>query len=149
LTRYRKTILFGCLGLLLIFVIGVGAVGFLAHQTGIFAKDKISHLRDQVNESLSTVDVEQTGVVHGLWLNLASGWVKQNLASAETLRFWQGLSCIDAVGGPSPEAIINHVRTQVNDATHLARLDELIVNIEESALKANSSASCASWILSG
>lgn len=149
LIRYRKQILLACFGLLITFAIGIGIVGFLAYQTEVFAKDKVSAIQIDAKNTLFEASVTQVGFVEGFLLNLASGWVQKNLASTETVRFGAGLSCFDALGGPNPKVIIDHVKAQVDDATLLARLNELSASLDKSAPQANGSASCASWILRG
>lgn len=146
LTRYRKPILFG---FLVAFAIGMGAMGFLVYRTGIFAKAKVSAIQNDVTETVPEVSIHDGGVVERLLIGLASDWVQKNLSSTEAVRFKSGLSCFNALGGPSPRVIINRVKAQVDDVNLLARLNELGTSFDKSAPQVNGSASCASWILSG
>jgi len=149
LMPYKKPFILVSLAILITAVVGLGAVGLIVYQSGIFVKSKVSSLHaDAVETGISDATASR-GVVEGLLMNVASSWVQQNLAAAETARFRAGLSCFDALGGPSPENIIAHVKTQVGDARMLTMLDELGASLHKSGSKVQGTASCANWILSG
>ena len=149
LVRYRKPILISLIGILTTIALGIGALGYLTYQAGIFAKDKVATIQNSVGQAVTKVEIGQGGVVEGVMVNLASAWVQQNLASAETAQFMTGLSCFDALGGPSPTAIINHLKAKTEDTLLLTKLEDLSTRLENIAPQANGSAACANWILSG
>jgi hypothetical protein len=149
LMRYKKPLLLSSLAIVITCFVGLGAFGLIVYQSGIFVKDKVSSLPAGVVESNTLDAVAKGGVVESLLMNVASSWVQQNLAAAETARFKSGLYCFDALGGPSPESIIAHIKTKVGDARMLTMLDELGANLHKSEPKAQGTASCANWIFSG
>jgi hypothetical protein len=122
---------------------------FGSYRSIVFVNSKVTTLQESTAEALSREGVAQAGLVEDFLMNTASRWVQQNLAMSETQRFRAGLACFGALGGPDPKQIVDHVKTRVDDARLLARLDDLGAGLEGSKPQANGVDACTSWILSG
>ena len=149
LRSYKGLWLAAGVSLLTLFLLGVGTIGFLGYQASAFVNSKVTTFRESTFETLSKDGVAQAGLIEDFLMNAASRWVQQNLATSETQRFGAGLACFGALGGPNQKQIIDHVKTRVDDARLLARLDDLGARLEKANPQTNGLDSCTSWFLSG
>jgi hypothetical protein len=76
-------------------------------------------------------------------------WLQQSLAEQETAQLKEGLSCFDALGGPTPIEVVDYVKTKVSDARVTRELDVLAQTLRGSDNSNNGPAACASWMLNG
>ena len=147
LARYKGPILLLSLCFVVSVILGLGTLGFIVYRSGVFVKDKVSFLQDKPFERVSFEAPSHGGIVEGLVMNVASHWVHQNLPISETPHFRAGLACFDALGGPNPKTMIDHVKTRISDQKVLARLNELRNTFEQGIPHDEGTGSCASWIL--
>jgi hypothetical protein len=80
-------------------------------------------------------------------ISVGSLWLQQNLAEQDTAQLKNGLSCFDAIGGPSPVEMVNLVKTKVNDERITKELDSLAQNLQDSGSTNPGPAACANWML--
>lgn len=156
--RYKKKIILAALALMALFTLVLGGIGYAVYQTAVVAKDKMQSW-NLSNESKTDpqnqtplddkVVLPNRGWVEGFVISVGSLWLQQNLAEQNTAQLKNGLSCFDAIGGPSPLEMVNLVKTKVDDARITKELDNLTQSLQDSDPANRGPAACANWMLNG
>lgn len=150
-TRYKKWILIGAAGFMALFVITIGGIGFAVYQSASYVKENLSSLQIpddmKVNADLGTLPGK--GWTEDFVISIASMWLQQSLAEQDAAQLKAGLSCFDALGGPTPIEVVGYVKTQVTDVRVTKELDALAGTLQGSDSAHNGAAACASWMLNG
>jgi len=149
--RYKKWIVIGGVGLMALFVITVGGIGFAVYQSAAYVKESFPswQVPDEIKINDDKVVLPNKGWAEGFVISVASMWLQQSLAEQETAQLKEGLSCFDALGGPTPIEVVDYVKTKVSDARVTKELDALAKNLQGSDNSNNGPAACASWMLNG
>ncbi|MCX6110620.1 MAG: hypothetical protein NTZ90_13570 [Proteobacteria bacterium] len=143
--RYRKPVIVAVGAMGAVLMLGVVGTGYAVYKTASFAADKLKSLEPGVSE----LPAQASGFVEGVVLNVASGWLQQGAASGKVAKVKNGLSCFDALGGPSPTEIVGYVQRTITDATLTTQLQDLNKSLSGSTTTANGPAACTSWLLNG
>jgi hypothetical protein len=146
--RFMKLLLFSVLGLLGLLAVTVTGASYALYQTAGFAKDTISSW-EFPPVSLENLEIPDHGWIESFVISVSSLWLQQSLAEQDTVHLKNGLSCFDAIGGPSPLELVNHVKTKVNDARIAEELETLTASLQDSDSARNGPAACAIWLLNG
>jgi hypothetical protein len=150
LKKYKKTIIVAVLALVSVLVLSVVGIGFAAYKFGLFATDKVKGWQEQATTHVEQASLPTMGFAEGVVLNVASQWLKGSLAGAEVAQMREGLACFDALGGPSPEAIVGFVKANAPDPQMAAALDKLGESLKAtSGAQSNGTVACANWLLNG
>jgi hypothetical protein len=147
--RYRRIGITVALITLVIASVGVAILGFAGHQLINLGKNNVTHMVKDMREPASSIDFAENGYLGGVVTSIASGWIHQNLAYGDIEKIRNGLACFDALGGPSPNLVINYVKTKIKDEQLLARLNQVADTLSLNAPNTGGSASCTNWIFSG
>lgn len=94
-------------------VVALGAViggGVLAYKATAFAWDEIQEVEKNTGSQASQWVGERLEFFQDLGFRVAGGWLEQNLPSSELGQIKAGLHCFDAIGGPSPQEVLDHVK---------------------------------------
>lgn len=145
--RYRKQLIIGATVLTTTLFIAVVGAGYAIYKIASFGGEKLKTLQPGITETVSDLPVQASGVIEESVLFLASGWLQQQAASPEFTQVKLGLSCFDALGGPSPTRIVEHVQKSVTDTTLTRQLQELNEKISNGAASTTGPAACANWLL--
>jgi hypothetical protein len=147
--RYRKPLLISIAVLAVTLTLGIVGAVYAVYKAASYANEKLQTWEPSVTESATKVPAQALGVVEQIVLNVASQWLQQGAASGEVARVMTGLSCFDALGGPSPTAIVGYVEGKVADTALKAQLQEISKNLESNETGPTGPAACASWLLNG
>jgi hypothetical protein len=149
--RYKKKIIVIGVSLMALFVLVLGGVGYAVYQSAVFAKEQLQTWNDPKNPSPGDVNVvlPNRGWMEGFVVSVGSLWLEQNLAEQNTAQLKSGLSCFDAIGGPSPLEMVNLVKTKVSDERVTKELDSLAQKLQDPGSTNPGPAACASWMLNG
>lgn len=147
--RYKKKIIVIGVSLMAVFALVIGGVGYAVYQSAVFAKEQLQTWNDPQNPSPldANVVLPNRGWMEGFVISVGSLWLQQNLAEANTAQLKNGLSCFDAIGGPSPLEMVSLVKTKVNDERITKELDTLTQNLQDSGTGNPGPAACANWML--
>jgi hypothetical protein len=147
--RYKKKIIVIGVTLMALFVLVIGGVGYAVYQSAVFAKESLQTWNDPQNPLPADANVvlPNRGWMEGFVISVGSLWLQQNLAEQDTAQLKNGLSCFDAIGGPSPVEMVNLVKTKVNDERITKELDSLAKNLQDSGSTNPGPAACATWML--
>jgi hypothetical protein len=146
-SRYRKQLIIGATVLTTTLVIAVVGAGYAVYKIASFGGEKLKTLQPGVTETVSNLPVKASGFLEESVLLIASGWLQQQAASLEFAQVKLGLSCFDAIGGPSPTRIVEHVQKTVTDSALTRQLQELNEKISNGAASTTGPAACANWLL--
>ncbi|WP_141731648.1 hypothetical protein [Oligoflexus tunisiensis] len=146
--RFKKLILISVLGLLGLFVVTVTGIGYAVYQTAGFAKETLSTWEVPTDLDDKVV-LPNRGWIEDFVISVSSLWLQQSLAEQDTVQLKNGLSCFDAIGGPSPLELVNYVKTRVEDARITEELETLTASLQESDSTERGPAACAVWMLNG
>lgn len=147
--RYRKPIVVAIGTMSAVLMLGVVGAGYAVYKTATFATEKVRNLQPAVAESASQLPAQASSSLEGFVLSVASGWLQQGAASGEVAKVKSGLSCFDALGGPSPTEIVGYVQRTVTDTALASRLQDLSKSLSVGETTAKGPAACASWLLNG
>lgn len=144
--RYKKVILIGGISVLTIGSLLLVGAGVVIYKSAAFATAEVKawNIDRKVVEAAPTAE---PGFLEGVVLEVASGWLEQGLAGAELRPIKDGLSCFDALGGPSPAEIIIYVQSRTSDQVVHGQLSGLAERLKASSAPTSGPAACASWIL--
>ena len=142
--RSKRILLVG--GVLLLAISGVVLVGggILAYKSVTYTAEKVKTWKTEGELPFATVP--ERGFVEEVVLGVASSWLEQGLASTEVRTLKDGLSCFDALGGPSALDIVAYVKSRTADQNLIAQLSGLSEKLEASASPTSGPAACATWI---
>jgi hypothetical protein len=146
-SRYRKHIIIGATVLTTTLIVAVVGAGYAVYKIASFGGEKIKTLQPGISETVSDIPVQASGFIEETVLIVASGWLQQQAASPEFTQVKLGLSCFDALGGPSPTRIVEHVQKSVTDSALNRQLQDLNEKIGSGAASTTGPAACANWIL--
>lgn len=121
--------------------------GYAVYKIASLGTEKLKTLQPGITETVSNLPQQTTGFLEESVLLLASGWLQQQAASPEFTQVKLGLSCFDALGGPSPTRIVEHVQKSVTDSALSNQLQMINDNISNGAASTTGPAACANWIL--
>lgn len=152
--RNKKIVLLGVFSVLLVLSLIIFGIGVVTYKSVQFAAEKIKPLaasgEQYLTESLPMNEsLPNAGFVEGVVLSLANGWLQQGVASSEFAMMRHGLSCFDALGGPSPSEILDYAKSQTTDLKVHTQLRSLEENLLQSSAQATGPSACASWLLRG
>jgi len=145
--RYRKPLIIGALVLTTTLFVAVIGTGYAVYKIASVGSEKLKTLQPGITETVSGIPVQTTGFIEESVLLIASGWLQQQAASPEFTQVKLGLSCFDALGGPSPTRIIEHVQKSVTDSAITKQLQVINEQISSGAASSTGPAACANWIL--
>lgn len=148
-SRYKKKIIVIGVSLMALFALVLGGVGYAVYQTAVFAKESLQTWNVPETPKLgdSSVVLPNRGWMEGFVISVGSLWLQQNLAEEDTAQLKNGLSCFDAIGGPSPLEMVNLVKNKVKDERIAKELDTLTQNLQSSDSGNPGPAACANWML--
>ena len=148
--RYKKTMAALMVTLAIATVIGALTLTFLAYRAAPVAAAKVQDLKSAVSQKISGTQLAQPDltVFENVVLQLASTWLHAGLADPQIARLQHGLTCIDALGGPSPSEAVSYLRGKVQDQKTATKLDQLGENLKNNAA-ATGTSSCVNWFLNG
>lgn len=147
--RYRKPVIVAVGAMGAVLMLGVVGASYAVYKTATFATEKVRTLQPGVAESASQLPAQASSFVEGVVLNVASGWLQQGAAGGELAQLRSGLSCFDALGGPSPAEVVGYVQRTITDTALTAQLQDLSKSLSSDETTANGPAACASWLLNG
>ena len=145
-SRYKKAILIGGISFLAITGLLVFGAGFVIYKTAAFATEKA--ITWSAPETLVNTELPKPGFVEGVVLGAASEWLERSITTSEARPIQDGLSCFDALGGPSPVEILTYVKSRTSDPRILGQLGSLEESLNKSVAPPSGAAACASWIFS-
>jgi hypothetical protein len=146
--RYKKTMAALMVTLASVTVIGAITFTFLAYRAAPVAAAKVQDLKLAVSQKISETQLAQADltVFENVVLQLASTWLHAGLADPQIARLQRGLTCIDALGGPSPSEAVSYLRGKVQDQKTATQLDQLGENLKNNTAAPGTSA-CVNWLL--
>ena len=154
ISRYKKQLIIGAVALSLTFVAGVSLLTFIVYKSFAYSSDKVAAWSEKAGEKIENLELPAdvvsppTSFVETFLLTAASQWLEQGLASEETAQIKNALACFDAVGGPSPQAVVGYLQTQVSEERIVGKLADLSQVLTKEFADAGPSA-CANWVLNG
>ncbi len=149
LSRYRKPVVVAGLATAAMLALAIVGAGYATYSTASFATDKLKTWQPGVAQTAAMLPAQASGFVEGVVLDVASGWLQQAAGLSDMTQVKSGLSCFDALGGPSPTEIVGHVQRTVTDPKLAAQLKDLTTSFGISGATVSGPAACASWILNG
>jgi hypothetical protein len=144
--RYKKWIIIATASVLIALTLGIGTFGFVAYQAVSFTTEKIKS--SPLGEVSSDVTLPNPGFIEEVMLGVATGWLKQSLASANVASFKNGLACFDAVGGPSPLTVVDYLKARVSDEGVTIGLESVADSLKSTGMPVSEPTACSNWILS-
>ncbi len=154
--RYKKKIILAAALLLALFTLVIGGIGYAVYQTAVVAKETFQSWDlpneikiDPQNQTPGDAKVvlPNRGWMEGFVISVGSLWLQQNIAEEDTTQLKNGLSCFDAIGGPSPLEMVNLVKNKVGDARIAKELDTLTQSLQDPDPTNRGPAACANWML--
>ncbi len=97
--------------------------------------------------SMDQASQKASGYVEAFVLSAASDWLVQQAARAEVAHVAQGLSCFDALGGPSPKEVIDHAQSKLSNPSLEIDLRSIRQNLSVATPPRNGAAACAGWLI--
>ncbi len=144
LKRNKRTLVMASLSLFALFSVGAVGVGYMAVKAIGYTAERVQN--SEVAKVITQVDVPNVGFFEEMVRSVASGWLEQKLNSAELVSFKSGLACFDAVGGPSPQHLVNYMKARISDPHILKKLDEVNSAFVDDKNAPNGPAACANWM---
>jgi hypothetical protein len=147
LGRYKKHLIFAALAFGILVTTAVVGIGYTVFKVASIASEKVQALEPGTKETAKETLQETAGALEGFVMTIAGLWLEQGLASQDVAQLKQGLSCFDAVGGPSPQTIIEHVKNSIPNN----QMEDKLVQLSEKAgigsIQSTGSTACAQWLL--
>jgi hypothetical protein len=137
--RYETVTIIGA-SVLFLLVIG---------STALFGYAILSVAAPEVQAQGTVLAEEKAGFIKQAILDVAVGWIEENIASAESAQVVDGIACLAAVGGPSPQELLKQARQKIIDPLNIEKLDELTNRITDVVSQTTGTAACTNWILGG
>jgi hypothetical protein len=82
----------------------------------------------------------------GLALTLTQQSLTDSLKSGDLTAVADGIACVNSIGGPTPKAIIDHLRLNLKDASVTSQLFEVEQALTH-GIKGRTSGHCLNWLL--
>lgn len=160
--RYKKHLIIGGVALVLTFVAGMTLIAFIVYKSFDYTADKVATWSGEAGEKVEQLNLPTdvavpnipdipappAGFVEGFMLTVASHWLEQGLASQEAGQIKQGLACIDAVGGPSPQKVVDYLQSRASEE-HVVRKLAVLSQALNKEIGVPGPAACANWVLNG
>ncbi len=143
--RYKKALVIGGISFLAFMGVLVVGAGVLVYKTAGLATQEIKTWKAE--NGLPAISLPKPGFVEGVVLGVASGWLERSLAGPEVQSVKDGLSCFDALGGPSPSDVVTYVEGHTSSQQFRERLTGLKERLATSPATTTGPAACANWIL--
>ncbi len=145
--RYRRPIIIAMMTLSTIILLGIVGASYAVYKVASFSTDKLKTLQPEITETVSDLPAKASGFLEESVLILASAWLQQQAVSVEVTQVKLGLSCFDALGGPSPTQIVSHVQRTVTDTALIKQLQDLAQSLGSAGPASKGPAACTNWIL--
>lgn len=159
LKRARKPLIIAGVSFLLLGGLLLTGTGYLVYKTAGFA---VAALNTQQSGQSSDVASADESAAHGVTSpkagssfvrefgsGVASAWLQRGLTEGNISQIRSGLACFDAVGGPSPAAVIALAKQHTADDNIRSQLASLKTQIADQKTLPSGPAACATWMLSG
>jgi hypothetical protein len=88
------------------------------------------------------------GFVSEVVLNLTGHSLADSFESGDLRAVLDGMACVNAMGGPGPEALMAHLKNRFYDPQTTSRLTEL-EQLIKAGVKTRPQGSCLNWLISG
>ncbi|HYX37670.1 MAG TPA: hypothetical protein VE954_31600 [Oligoflexus sp.] len=148
--RYKKTIIVVGVTLMALVTVVIGGVSYAVYQSAVYAKETFQSWDGTLEvPGGDKVVLPNRGWVEGFVVSVGSLWLQQNIAEQNTAQLKNGLSCFDAIGGPSPLEMVTFVKSKVNDERLTRELNTLTQSLQDSDPLNRGPAACANWMLNG
>ncbi len=153
--KYKKTIIVSLVAGALLLTLGIAMIGYVAYKTVAISTEKVSNIlsTEKVTNVLTNnlplvADVPLLQKSEEFMLQLTSGVIRGSLMNSNETSVLSALACFDAIGGPSPIAAIEYLKTNANDAAIARQLDSVsnVLNESKATLQQGPSA-CTNWLL--
>ena len=145
--KYKGLILGLVLTVGLMFGLGIFVLSFALYNLGIFTVNKLENIETtQIQNKMQNVVNQTSSTYEHLVLTAAGSWLIRQVDANNLRQLHTGLMCIEGFGGPSPNTVIESVRSKLPNNT---QLQNLILNAEEnnSVSKSHSIAECAKVLI--
>lgn len=143
--RHRKKISVAAASFGLVFLVALAGMGLLVYKAASVAVAKMNHYSaSQIDPNIS---IAPPGFLEGVALGVASRWLVEGGIGSEFVAIHDGLKCLDALGGPSPVAIVRYVQKNTDNANLAFQLDALTERLNANAGAANGPFACVNWMM--
>lgn len=148
--RYKKIIIIGGAAMAALFTAATIGIGYLAYQAVNVSTDQIGVAKQTVtklleSETLETMAPPEMGVIGGVVASVVGNWLVQ---SSELGQVQAGLSCLDALGAPSPKDIVRLVKNNLSGSEWITKIETIEAQINGSN-GPQGAAACTHWLING
>lgn len=144
---YRKPLLLAALAIGVTMTLLVSVFTWGAYRLLILPQMAVTSTVDEKGSSTNGL-TKNEAKIHNIVLTVAGEALAQSLKTEDVKVFMDGLACVDAIGGPSPETVINHLKFGISDSSLVSQLEIIEKNLS-GQIKNSGPASCVDWILRG
>lgn len=145
--RYKKAVVFAVIGSVLALLLIVGGL-LVLNSEKIFsaANSTVASVMSKVPAVTPTTE-GSTGVLEKSLLAVASFYIQSTIHQSDASQHVSALSCVAAIGGPSPSQVVDAVKSKLTGAeahATLENLKSLVAPLSNSAVKGPGT--CLQWM---
>jgi len=147
--RYKKLFLIGATGVIVCLCIGVTAL-LLVGSEKIWSKTNAQNVNQSIQDmttSVLPVSADPSGVFERSVLAVASYYLQTTIQQIELSHHVAALSCLESLGGPSPNKVLEAVKSKINSPDANASLESLKSLLEPRSAPSNRApGACINWM---
>jgi len=154
LARSKKWLIVGSVSLLLIGSLVIAGFGVLVYKAfsvtqapnrEVSNRESVSPGSSHLETTAQQAAEKQHGLFGTILIGVAGRWIEEGLAAGNLRVVKDGLYCIDALGGPNPDQLLNYLKRRALDQGMLAQLSHLKESLGPEPSSGNQA--CTNWIL--
>jgi hypothetical protein len=148
LKRYRVPIIAVVASLSLGFLLLVSGLIYGSYVMVKKASSVVTAQSVQSGDATADVDGKSLGFLENLAIDITRQSMIESLRGEDVVALSDGLACLDAVGGPSPGAVMEHLRQEIKDVDVVARLNE-VEQVLKQRIDQRTDGACMRWLING
>lgn len=148
--KYRSAFLVGAFSILLLIFMAASGIGYVAYK--MYSSISNNTVNMSTSQSVTLPEwSKQVSSSDGLFAQLiyeaTHTWIQQQAASGDLHAVQSGLSCVQALGGPSPQDVVSRVDSMIADEAVRGKLQSLVGQLDANSARRGGLASCSEWLL--
>ena len=148
--RYKKIALVGvaAIGVATAALVAVGVFFLLPSKPWQSAGDYVTGASPGISSSVTEMTRSGGGLVEQALFWAATSYVESTLQNVDQQNYASALSCVASLGGPSPGAVIESVKSRVSNPEITQGLDSVLEKIKSSTdAGSKNTSSCLNWFM--
>jgi hypothetical protein len=147
--KHKKPIIIGILAISATMILLVSLVIWGAYKVFLSPSQTQPVAVSIDKETLTTTPSPESVTTFGnAALAVFQGALTESLKSQEGNSFVDGLACVNAMGGPAPDVMIQHLRSRLSDEKLQSKLSAIEKQITNQ-VQSRGSTACVSWFMGG